>query len=134
MKQVKIGEDFGLRYGFLACLTVVLFSFSCDPSQEIIDEVCDSIVGKRFESRDEQVCWGTPIIYCHWCISFDESTFEWMPGDAGRYGDYKCENGVIEEVSDYNGYAGEYDPDSETLTWDRVIYLLSDAQFDCIGF
>ena len=121
-----------IPFRVMALLIIALATFSCGSSEELIDEICEEIVGKRFESRDEQVCWGDPIIYCHWCVSFDEKNYAWMPGDAGMIREYTCSNGEIADKHEPSWPTGKYDPESGELTWDGVIYLLADFQRTCV--
>lgn len=109
-------------------LSVAISALSCGSGNGFFpDEVCDEIVGETFTSELEQVCWGNPIMYCHWWIRFEESSFEWKTGDTTETGEYICLHGEIESTHRGAGseYSGTYDPDSGELLWEYATYIIS---------
>lgn len=96
----------------------------CVEDGDVVDAVCESIIGTTFLSVDELECGlgqKGPVL-CHWQITFAENgEFLWMHSDVGEGGDYTCAdstlvvtNGPMVDVS--------FDPNSQTLTWDGVAY------------
>jgi hypothetical protein len=58
----------------------------------------------------------------HWVIYFSSSTFEWAYSDVAESGTYVLNGKRVMGQSGDREILGEYDPDSDILTWDGTDY------------
>ncbi len=58
----------------------------------------------------------------HWVIYFSSSTFEWTYSDVAESGTYVLDGKRVKGQSGDRQILGEYDPDSDILTWDGTDY------------
>ena len=85
---------------------------------------CSELVGQQYSSVEELECGNTPEgpAYCHWTLSFEEATYQWMRSDAALAGSYDCEGGMITAEAGAASFTGELHADG-SLTWDGEQYL-----------
>jgi hypothetical protein len=63
--------------------------------------------------------------FCHWTITFAATTYSWRYSDVGESGSYTCVGNTVTGVrlSGPNTVTGQYDPATQTLTWNNVAYV-----------
>jgi hypothetical protein len=85
---------------------------------------CSELDGASFASLNTYECGLGPdgIFPCHWTIAFHDADFSWVYSDVMEDGRYSCHDGAITGQAWGATYGGQYDSDSEILTWVGVQY------------
>lgn len=86
--------------------------------------ISNILANKRFESIEKQELGLGPdgVEMGHWVIYFSFSTFEWAYSDVAESGTYVLDGKRVMGQSGDREVFGEYDPDSDILTWDGTDY------------
>lgn len=86
--------------------------------------ISNILANKRFESIEKQELGLGPdgVEMGHWVIYFSLSTFEWAYSDVAESGTYVLDGKRVIGQSGDREVLGEYDPDSDILTWDGTDY------------
>ena len=109
------------------------------PKEALLGKGMLALVSRRGQDSDGWVatsvildeCGLSPdgIALCHWRLTLSsDGTFTWLHSDVGEAGDYTCSGTTITGQRPGGPIiAGEYDPRTERLTWDRVVYTRTGA-------
>lgn len=97
--------------------------------QDVVDPVCDAIVGATFEteaqcptSQEDPPPKDPELGPCRTVTFQEDGSYLWLEGDFGMGGDYLCVDGLLEIPE---GFAVAYDPQTGVLTWEGEAFFPS---------